>query len=344
MRLIQHRSGRSSRCSRTRRSRRRSRPPNRSRFPLVGRERAATSEPCGGVAPAAAPSRTSAWSITLASRSGAAAPVASLPCKHALALLLLWARGQVPSGDRPGYAATWIANRPDPTHPLRRHRLPPRHRPQASLVASPSRRHPPPPDRDPTASRDDRVARMAAGLAELDRWLDDRLRTGLSDPALAQYATWDGLAARLIDAQVGGLANRVRRLAGMVGAHPDWHQHVLAELGSLHLLATAGRQLGSLPPTLADSVAATIGWQVRQADVLGGVPHTDHWAVMGRSDTREDRIEVRRIWLRGLRSGEWAMALSFAAYGQSLDATLGCRISRTRRPVPLPGRARICAC
>ena len=51
--------------------------------------------------------------------------------------------------------------------------------------------------------------------------------------------------------------------------------------------ATAG---GS--PGLADSVAATIGWQVRQADVLAGVPETDQWVVMGRSDTREDRIEV----------------------------------------------------
>ena len=243
-------------------------------------------------------------------------PSRSIPCKHALALLLLWARGQVPSSERPGFAATWIANRPDPSSTA-----PPQIAPDPkpkSTEAAPSVV----PDRDPTTSRDDRVARMAAGLAELDRWLDDRLRTGLADPVLAQYTTWDGLAARLIDAQVGGLANRVRRLAGMVGAHPDWHQHVLAELGSLHLLATAGRQLGALPPTLADSVAATIGWQVRQADVLAGVPHTDHWAVMGRSDTREDRIEVRRVWLRGLRSGEWAMVLSFAAYGQSLDNTL----------------------
>ena len=33
---------------------------------------------------------------------------------------------------------------------------------------------------------------MAAGLAELDRWLDDRLRTGLADPSLASYKTWDG--------------------------------------------------------------------------------------------------------------------------------------------------------
>ena len=163
---------------------------------------------------------------------------------------------------------------------------------------------------------------MAAGLAEMDRWLDDRLRTGLADPALARYRTWDDLAARLVDAQVGGLANRVRRVAGAVGAHPLWHEQVLAELGVLHLLAQGGRQLGALAPSLADSVATAIGWQVRQADVLAGVPVTDDWVVMGRSDVREDRIEVRRVWLRGLTFGQWAMVLSFAAYRQSLDTSM----------------------
>ncbi|MCB0982491.1 MAG: hypothetical protein KDB17_17845, partial [Ilumatobacter sp.] len=177
----------------------------------------------------------------------------------------------------------------------------------------------PPPPPPASSGRDDRVARMAAGLAELDRWLEDRLRTGLADPALTRYATWDGLAARLVDAQAGSLANRVRRLAGQVGTGPTWHEQVLAELGMLHLLAQAGRRLGTLPLDLGDSVAATVGWQVRQADVLAGVPHTDTWVVMGRSDTREDRIEVRRTWLRGATTGVWAMLLSFAAYQQRLD-------------------------
>jgi hypothetical protein len=163
---------------------------------------------------------------------------------------------------------------------------------------------------------------MYAGLAELDRWLDDRMRTGLADPALARYGTWDQLAARLVDAQAGSLANRIRRLAGLVGASPDWHGDVLAELGMLHLLSQAARRLGSLPDPLADAVATTVGWQVRQADVLGGVPDTDEWVVAGRSDTREDRIEVRRHWLRGARSGRWALVLSFAAYRQSLDTSL----------------------
>jgi hypothetical protein len=163
---------------------------------------------------------------------------------------------------------------------------------------------------------------MFAGLSELDRWLDDRMRTGLADPALARYGTWDQLAARLVDAQAGSLANRIRRLAGLVGASPDWHSDVLAELGLLHLLSQAGRRLGSLPTPLADAVATTVGWQVRQADVLAGVPDTDEWVVAGRSDTREDRIEVRRVWLRGVDSHRWALVLSFAAYRQSLDTSL----------------------
>ena len=141
-------------------------------------------------------------------------------------------------------------------------------------------------------------------------------------PALARYATWDELAARLVDAQAGSLANRIRRLAGLVGASPDWHGDVLAELGLLHLLSQAARRIGSLPGPLADAVATTVGWQVRQADVLAGVPDTDDWIVAGRSDTREDRIEVRRHWLRGATSGRWALVLSFAAYRQSLDTSL----------------------
>ena len=60
----------------------------------------------------------------------------------------------------------------------------------------------------------------------------------------------------------------MRRLAGLVGAGPDWHADVLGELGMLHLIAEAGRRLPALPGNLADVVATASGWQVRQADVL----------------------------------------------------------------------------
>ena len=178
---------------------------------------------------------------------------------------------------------------------------------------------------------------MREGLVELDRWLEDRIRTGLADPSLARYATWDDLAARLVDARAGALANRIRRLAGLVGTDPDWHARVLAEIGVLHLLAQAGQRLPDLPGALADSVATATGWQVRQADVLAGVPDTDHWIVAGRSDTREDRIEVRRTWLRGEgeRSvGDGALVRRLPPEPRHVAHR---RHIRARRPASLPG-------
>ena len=269
-------------------------------------------------------------------------PSRKVPCKHALALLLMWSRDQVPTGVPGAKVDAWIQRRQarsasdesktgqggaDDVDSDATHRDAASHADAASHVDDAAASEvepapPPPPDGERDTARDERVERMLAGLTELDRWLDDRMRTGLADPALARYSTWDDLAARLVDAQAGSLANRIRRLAGLVGASPTWHDDVLAELGLLHLLSQAGRRLRSLPSPLADAVATTVGWQVRQADVLGGVPDTDHWVVAGRSDQREDRIEVRRQWLRGIESGRWALVLSFAAYQQSLDTSL----------------------
>ncbi|MBA3398641.1 MAG: SWIM zinc finger family protein [Acidimicrobiia bacterium] len=263
-------------------------------------------------------------------------PSRKVPCKHALALLLRWVRGDLVESDLdrlPDGAASWLARSAGSRTTS----------PPAAAVASeqttepgdqpagdepgpaggePLDAPPDPPPPDDTSGRDERVERMLAGLVELERWLRDRMRSGLADPSLASYATWDHLAARLVDARAGALANRVRRLAGLVGASPQWHGDVLAELGMLHLLARGGRSLPSLPSHLADSLATALGWQVRQADVLDGVPETDTWDVIGRSDTREDRIEVRRTWLRGRTSARLAMVLSFAAYRQSLDRSL----------------------
>jgi hypothetical protein len=218
-----------------------------------------------------------AWRCTCPSR--------SQPCKHALAVLTMWVRGQVPETAAPAAVARWAAGN------ARRTAAPESSAPE---VPSPSptgdvdERPGPQDDRD--RARDERLARLVEGLVDLDRWLEDRVRTGLADPALARYATWDSLASRLVDARAGALANRVRRLAGAVGGKPDWHEHVLAELGVLHLLAQAGQRVPDLPAPLADAVATACGWQVRQADVLAGVPDTDTWLVAGRSDTREDRI------------------------------------------------------
>jgi hypothetical protein len=257
-------------------------------------------------------------------------PSRQQPCKHVVGLLVLWVRGQVPEATEPADVVTWLdrerrraeASRGDSPAQPTTDVTPDAGTGDAGVDPQDRVAGEPPSSSDRDAERDERVARLVAGLVELDRWLEDRLRTGLADPSIARFGTWDALAARLVDARAGALANRVRRLAGRVGAAPDWHEGVLADIGVLHLLAQAGQRVPALPPPLADSVATACGWQVRRADVEASAPVTDRWLVIGRSDVREDLVEVRRTWLRGLDSGATAMVLSFAAYRQSLDASL----------------------
>lgn len=260
-------------------------------------------------------------------RARCSCPSRQRPCKHAIGLLLLWSQGHVAASSEPPAVTRWFrADQPiAPAGDAGNGDAQPADAPSDAPPAP----TPPPPeppgddgsgDRD--TARDQRIARLLAGLVELERWLDDRMRTGLADPALARFDTWDELAARLTDARASALANRIRRLAGKVGASSDWHRRVLAELGVLSLIAAGGRRVPELPDGLADRVATACGWQVRTADVAGGTAETDDWLVAGRSDVREDLIEVRRVWLHGLRSRRWAMVLSFAAYQQTLDESL----------------------
>ncbi|WP_262379402.1 SWIM zinc finger domain-containing protein [Nonomuraea sp. PA05] len=163
-----------------------------------------------------------------------------------------------------------------------------------------------------------RHQRVAAGLAELERWLADQVRQGLAG---AQEHDWDGLAKRLIDAQAPGVAGVVSRLA-RVRAEEGWPGRLLEEYALINLLAIAYRRRADLPEPLAQTVLIRTGFPVTREEVLAGPPVRDHWDVLGRRDEVQDRLTARRVWLRGRHTGRPALILSFAPQGQPLDASL----------------------
>ena len=229
-------------------------------------------------------------------------PSRKFPCKHALALLLMWSDGAVgSSGDPPGWAASWIAGR-------------------AATTSDPEDPKPP---ADPAAAlrrAEQREARVATGLAELGRWLCDQVRQGLAASQRAGYRHWDDIAARMVDAQASGLAERLRALAAVPYSGAGWEGRLLEEYALLWLLAAACRDQASLPPPLRDTVRSRVGFTVRQAEVLASAtPVRDYWHALARRDLDQDRIRTRRTWLRGRDTGRDALVLSFAAAGQSLD-------------------------
>jgi hypothetical protein len=233
-------------------------------------------------------------------------PSRKFPCKHALALLLLWADGVLKdeSSDLPDWAASWFAARAGGTRADEPEDL----------------------KTDPVAvlrRAEQRENRVASGLAELDRWLCDQVRQGLAGSQQAGYRHWDDIAARMVDAQAPGLAERLRGLAVVPHSGQGWDGRLLEEYALLRLLILAYGQQADLAPPLRDSVRARIGFTVRQADVLASGEHIrDRWQVLARRDLDQDRLRSRRTWLHGRTSGRYALVLSYAAAGQSLDDSL----------------------
>ncbi|QXJ20447.1 SWIM zinc finger family protein [Actinomadura graeca] len=231
-------------------------------------------------------------------------PSRKFPCKHALALLLLWSDGAVGPGPRPGWAAEWVEERRERAGRSRERR--------AATAAK---------ARDPkTAERRER--RVGDGLAELDQWLRDQVAHGLAQAEKAPYRLWDDAARRLVDAQAGGLSGPVRGLAA-VPRRPGWPDRLLEEYALLRLLVRAYQRRSELPPGLRDTVRARIGFTVPQDDVLsGGERVRDLWSVTGARDVPQEQLTTRRVWLRGRRTGRPALVLSFAPPGGTLDASL----------------------
>ncbi|WP_460650402.1 SWIM zinc finger family protein [Kribbella endophytica] len=233
-------------------------------------------------------------------------PSRKFPCKHSLGLMLLWAAGGLPAAEEPEWVDKWLAERSN-----RAEKAAERAEKKPGEVADPLAAQ-------ARASR--RADRVSAGMAELESWLDDQVRRGLSGFEQRGYEELSRLAARMVDAQAPGVAGAVRRAAGVVGRGHGWPGELLEELALIHLTVSAHGRLAELPPSMAETVQTRIGWTVETARVQAeGEKVEDDWLVLGRVVEPDDRLTVRRLWLRGATSGRLALVLAFAPAGRRLD-------------------------
>lgn len=230
-------------------------------------------------------------------------PSRKFPCKHGVALLLLWVEGEGSVAEvehAAGFAAEWADER------------------AARTGRRAARAEKPAAERDPEAQakrQADREALMTAGVAELELWLLDLVRQGLASARNRPYSYWDGMAARLVDTQLPALADRVRAAGAAVHARPDWAEHLLAECGRLYLAVRAWPQRAELPPDVAADLRTYVGWPLRAEDVLAGERVRDDWVVVGRRLGGDERLQSQRTWLAGRATGELVLHLDFAAGG-----------------------------
>ncbi|MBL0886221.1 SWIM zinc finger family protein [Myceligenerans indicum] len=235
-------------------------------------------------------------------------PSRKFPCKHALALLLRWSEGSVAEqAEAAQFADEWRTAR------------------AGRVAKKEARENAPQTEAQKAAARrraDERAERVAQGVADLTRWLDDQAAGGIAALGRSGYRAFDDVAARLVDAQAPGLAAAVRRCGSVAASGSGWEERLLAELGLLRLLVSAAGKLDELPGPLADTVRSRLGLAPSSDDVLAGTPVRDTWEVVGLRDTAEDRLTARAVWLRGRDTGRPALVLSFAAAGAALPVDL----------------------
>ena len=280
-------------------------------------------------------------------------PSRKQPCKHVLALLLLWAEGSpvMAGGPVPADVAAWVAGRPAPdddddddpaaSDPGRGRSLVAAATAAAAVrvevgddegaddsprPAGSSPQSDTGPDLVPEPAPDPAVAaarlavragRIAAGMAELELWLGDLLRHGFGWAASQPYGYWDEMAARLVDAQAPGAAARVRNLGGVVHTGEGWPARLLGHVARLHLLAAGWARYDDLPEATRADLRTAAGWPWPGEQVLAGPREIDRWYVLARVASDDPQLRVQRTWLWGLEKDRPALIVDFARPGRS---------------------------
>ena len=226
-------------------------------------------------------------------------PSRKFPCKHGLALLLLHAqrRELFTPGEAPDWLNSWLEKRSQN---------------QEAKAAKAAKADAAP---DPAAQQkrqDARRKKAAAGLADLQLWLDDILRNGLVALRGALRERCRDMARRMIDAQLGGIAAELQAIGELPA---DAQEQCFYRLSRLNLLAENFARLDELPPEVQAETSARLGFPVAKETVLAGAAIPGLWWHIGTVISEIDRGEAHAHWLYDASSQRFAYILDFIIRG-----------------------------
>ena len=255
-------------------------------------------------------------------------PSRKFPCKHGLALLLLWvARDDRRRGRQAAaFADEWAS----------RARRPGRRAGARGEEAA-----------DPAAQAkrlEQRLALMDAGVEDFWRWLADLVRSGLAAARNQPYSCWDTAAARLVDAQLPG-AGRAGARGGVGRSTPAPTGPTPARrVGRWWTTTCAWRRAGRLD---ADEWASCASWSAgprppRRSATATRVP--DRWTVLGAHRTDDGRLQQQRTWLRATTTARSSPSSTSRRYGQALAVPSSVGAGSTSRSPAIRARHRVGRC
>lgn len=249
-------------------------------------------------------------------------PSRKFPCKHSLALMWMYADSATDftALDTPEWVTDWLGRRRKAAGAAPRSG----NMPDApkNLVAAQETEPEEATDPKVLARRAEAARKRAAdtertirdGLDELEQWIADQLRLGLSGFLQEFTERCRRIAARLVDAKAAALASRVDEMPARLMVLPGEERidAAVSELGKLVLLARAWRAAPD-NPEIRRAVASSENREEVLANPDAPRIHST-WEVLGEHiETRRDGLVSQSTWLLDLKSTtpRFALLLDF---------------------------------
>ncbi|MDJ0675401.1 MAG: SWIM zinc finger family protein [Calothrix sp. MO_167.B42] len=234
-------------------------------------------------------------------------PSRKFPCKHGLGLFLLFANSKdnFHHSTPPDWVSQWLNTR--------QQKQIEKQKTAAKKTVDPKAK---------VKRAEQRYNKVKAGMEDLEVWLRDLLRQGLAVAQAQPYSFWDTAAARLVDAQAGGVARLIKEMGSIPHTGKAWEERLLTRLGSVYLLLEGFKRLDKLPTGLQADVRSQIGWTQSQEELLTKSGVEDEWLILGQRVEEQDALKAQRIWLWGTTTRKAALILNFVYGKQPLDTSL----------------------
>lgn len=234
-------------------------------------------------------------------------PSRKFPCKHGLGLFLLYAEDRAAftaSEELPAYVAEWLSKR------------------QVRETTRETKQEKPADESARAKRAESREKKVSGGMEELRAWLGDVMRAGIAHVPQQAYQFHNNISARMVDAQAGGLANRLRQINQINFFEEGWQKQLLKRLSALYMISEGYYNRDNLPASTVQDITTLIGWTIPKEEVLQTQAVTDHWIVLSVTMSEESNVTTERIWLYGLGTNRFALLLNFYAGNQPYQTML----------------------
>ena len=244
-------------------------------------------------------------------------PSFKFPCKHGIGLMLAFSKQQdafTKTDSEPDWVKEWMDKRLQKVE--KKADEPVGKTPEAEEKSEQAK----------IKRQNERLAQVEAGVAELELWLKDLVRTGFIQLPNKDHRFFEQTAARMVDAKATGLAGRVRALRDLnYIQNNDWQAQALQIVAEIYLLIEAFKNSEKLSPNWQQTLKNLIGWSQSPKELLQNADAEkvkDIWVVLGQLQEESEGITIQRNWLWGSETGKTALILNFGTPFSPLENTV----------------------